>query len=156
MLRIYEKFVKVGDCFMMKRKQFFKRICSVLLCITLMLSCLPQVPIVAYAENEKEVTTESEFMAALRDESVDVIKLMTDITLSRTDDGLDNLFVIPRSVTIRGGGLTVERAGIILGGAVTFERTNIYFSNPVRNVIIANGYPLTLDTVSNNENLVIW
>ena len=139
---------------MMNRKQFWMRIRSIVLCITLVLSCLSQVPIVAYAEsvmeNETEVSTEAEFISALQDESVEVIKLMTDITLSRSDDGMDKLFVIPRSVTIRGGGLIVERAGIILGGAVTFERTNIYFSTAVRNAIIANGYPLTLDTVSNN------
>lgn len=94
------------------------------------------------------VTNEAEFMAALADNSVDTITLDGDITISRSLDGKDNAFVIGRDVTITGGTLRLERAGIVLGGAVTFKDTSIYFASAVRNAIIANGNPLTLENVS--------
>jgi hypothetical protein len=87
----------------------------------------------------REVATEAEFMEALSEVSVDIIRLTDRVTLSRSEDGRDNLFVISRPMTIQGGELVLERAGIILGADVTFENTSIYFSNSVRNAIIANG-----------------
>ena len=130
---------------MNKKYKILKKILSIALCLALI---LPYTPMPVYAA-DCVVATEAEFVAALSDSSVDSITLSGDITISRSLDGNDNAFVIPRSVTITGGSLRVERGGIVLGGAVNFKDTEIYLANPVRNAIIANGYPLTLDGVSN-------
>lgn len=86
-------------------------------------------------------------MAALGDSSVNTIKLSGNIEISRSSDGKDNALVIGRAVTITGGGLSLERAGIILGGNVTFQNISISMNTSVRNAIIANGHSLTLDGV---------
>lgn len=96
-----------------------------------------------------EVATEAEFYEALGDSSVSVIRLTNNITLSRSEDGKDNAFVIGRPVTITGGGLSLERAGIVLGADVVFDNMTIAFNSSVRNAIIANGYSLTLNNISN-------
>lgn len=57
---------------------------------------------------------------------------------------------ITKNITITGGELTLERAGIVLGADVTFDNISIYFANAVRNAIIANGYTLNLNNVNGN------
>lgn len=95
-----------------------------------------------------EVTDEEEFVAALANSSAEVICLTQPITLSRSEDGRDNAFVINRQVTIMGETLSLERAGIVLGANVVFENITLCFNTPVRNAIIANGYSLTINNVS--------
>ena len=103
----------------------------------------------------REVATEEEFYAALEDESVNVIKLIKDIELSKSSDGKDNAFVINRPVTITGASLSLQRAGIVLGEDVTFENITLCFNNAVRNAIIANGYALTINGVSSGGTFAI-
>lgn len=145
---------------MMKKQQISRMVIWTMISFVLIALVTLQTSINTFAiENVKtnivtrNVATEAELMAAIEDATVDVIHLQKDITVSRSADGKDNAFVINRAVTITGegtlGGLRLERAGIILGGAVAFENMSIYFANPVRNAIIANGYTLTLNNVSN-------
>lgn len=144
---------------MVKKQPISQIIMGTILTLVLTVLVTLQTPIMTYAiENVKtsvvtrNVATEAELMAAIEDDTVDVIHLQNQIMVSRSADGKDNAFVIDRAVTIIGegtsGGLCLERAGIILGGAVTFENMSIYFANPVRNAIIANGYSLTLNNIS--------
>ena len=98
---------------------------------------------------EVEVATEEEFYEALADSTVSIIRLTANITLSRSLDGKDNAVVINRPVTITGGGLSLERAGIVLGADVVFENMTFAFNSSVRNAIVANGYSLTLNNISN-------
>ena len=101
------------------------------------------------ATETREVATEAEFYEALNDASVGTIQLTGEITLSRSADGKDNAFVIGRPVTIIGGTLRLERAGIVLGADVVFENMALAFNSSVRNAIVANGYSLTLNNISN-------
>ena len=103
----------------------------------------------------REVKNEEEFYAALADASVDVIQLTTSISLSWSELNGDNAFVISRPVTITGQILTLPHAGIVLGADVTFENITLCFNNPVRNAIIANGYALTINTVSNGGTFAV-
>ena len=140
------------------RKNSLKRILSLILCMVL--SYCP-IEVLAIEESvtdvnavnieERIVTTEAEFLAALEDESVEVITLSGTINI-QAETGADNALVIPRPVTIQGGVLNLRRSGIVLGGDVTFKNITIYFEASVRNAIIANGYSLTLDTVSNGSS----
>ena len=64
---------------MRKNVQVFKRILSVMLCLTLVASCLQQVSFVVYAEEvrtpvTRDVTNQEEFIAALLDEDVEIIE----------------------------------------------------------------------------------
>ena len=132
------------------RKRMCKQLLSIMLCLVVVFTSIPQMPEMVHAETTgvETVTDEAGLVTALANPSIGVIQLANDITLEKSADGNDNVFVIPRAVTIQGGSLTLARAGIILGGAVTFESTAINFINPVRNAIIANGYPLTLSNVT--------
>ena len=65
-----------------------------------------------------------------------------------TENGGDAPWVIDKALTIRGGSITVWRGGIVLGDNVTFQNTEINFSSFMRNAIVANGYTLTLDSVT--------
>ena len=85
----------------------------------------------------------------------EIIQLTQPITLSRSDDGNDNAYVINRPVTITGEALSLERAGIVLGADVTFENITLCFNTSVRNAIIANGYSLTLNNVSSGGTYAI-
>lgn len=102
-----------------------------------------------------EVTDEEEFVAALANSSAEVICLTQPITLSRSEDGKDNAFVIERQVTITGEALSLERAGIVLGADVVFENITLCFNTPVRNAIIANGYSLTINNVTSAGSYAI-
>lgn len=119
---------------------------SLILTICMLCSMLP-VMTISVTATTATVNNEDEFINALKDSSKNTIILKGTISIeakTRTDDAL----VIPRAVTIQGGGLSLRRSGLVLGGDVTFKDTSIYFENPVRNAIIANGYSLTLDSVS--------
>ena len=105
-----------------------------------------------------KVATEEEFKAALADDSIDVIELTGEITLSKSAFSTDDAFVIDREVTITGngvGGLRLECSGIILGADVTFENMTFHVISPVRNAIIINGYGLTIENVSLVENAYV-
>ena len=144
---------------MKKGLRLYKWMIGAVFCLALFGVQLMEVPVLTLAEEAvsdvvtRSVTTEEQLVDAINDAEVDVIQLQEEITIARSMDGKDNAFVIQRPVTITGeganGGLRLERAGIVLGGAVTFEHMSIYFANPVRNAIIANGYALTLNNVSN-------
>ena len=64
------------------------------------------------------------------------------------DTGSDaSPWAINKEVTIQNGTISLDRGGIVLGANVTFENVQLSFGNPVRNVIAANGYTLTLNNV---------
>jgi len=62
--------------------------------------------------------------------------------------GIDNPWIIDKSVTIEDGTLTIGTGGIVLGANVTFKNTQLHFTKPICNAIVANGYTLTLDGVT--------
>lgn len=57
-------------------------------------------------------------------------------------------WVINKSITIQGGQLKLRAGGILLGSDVTFQDTELMFTNPIRNVIMANGHRLELENVT--------
>lgn len=77
------------------------------------------------------------------------IQIKESITLPQpaTDIPLN----ITKPVTITGGTLNNNYAGIVLGADVSFQDVTLKFSNSVRNAIIANGYTLTLENVKQVE-----
>ena len=60
---------------------------------------------------------------------------------------------IDKAVTITGGILDLNYAGIVLGADVTIDGVELAFANKVRNAIMANGYVLTLKDVVKNKNV---
>lgn len=52
---------------------------------------------------------------------------------------------INKAIIIKNGTVNLRRGGIILGADVTFNDVEFIFANPIRNVIAANGYTLTLN-----------
>ena len=61
-------------------------------------------------------------------------------------------WVIDKAVTIRGGSIDLRAGGILLGANVTFDGVKLGFANRVRNAIIANGYTLTLNNVTQESH----
>lgn len=57
--------------------------------------------------------------------------------------------IINKAITVTGGQLTVNHAGIILGDNVTFQDMKLKLTNFVRNGILANGYTLKMSNVEN-------
>lgn len=60
--------------------------------------------------------------------------------------------IIDKKITVQGGTLSSDYAGIVLGADVTFNDITISLNNLVRNCIVANGYNLALNNVKNGEN----
>ena len=60
--------------------------------------------------------------------------------------------IIDKEITVQGGTLSSDYAGIVLGADVTFNDITVSLNNLVRNCIVANGYNLTLNNVENGEN----
>ena len=106
---------------------------------------------------QSEVDTWDEFLAALADPSISKITLTGDITSPQGEK--DDPFLITRDVTIYGTDnrhqITLNNGGIILGGNVKFEQITLNFINYIRNVIIANGYSLTMSEVSQGSSQTI-
>lgn len=123
-----------------------KRLLSMIICLAI---CLPLLPNAAFAANTtRSVSTWEEFTAALADANVTAITV--DGTIASPQLSKDDAFVIDSggAVTITGGEITLKNAGIVLGRDVTFKDIKLYFSNSVRNAIIANGHALTLENVT--------
>lgn len=72
------------------------------------------------------------------------IKIKESITTPQTQDLPLN---ITKPVTITGGTISCNYAGIVLGADVTLKDIDLSFNNGVRNAIIANGYTLNLENV---------
>lgn len=125
-----------------------KRLFSMIVCLALCLALLPNTAFAA--DTTRSVSTWEEFTAALADANVTTITV--DGTIDSPQLSTDDAFVIGGSgaVTITGGGITLKNAGIVLGRDVTFQDIELYFTNSVRNAIIANGHALTLENVTNN------
>ena len=106
---------------------------------------------------QSEVNTWDEFIAALADPSISKITLSGNIASPQEKN--DDPFLITRDVTIDGTEnkyqITLNNGGIILGGNVKFEQITLNFINYVRNVIIANGYSLTMSEVSQGSSQTI-
>ncbi|MBQ3078172.1 MAG: S-layer homology domain-containing protein [Clostridia bacterium] len=137
-----------------------KRLLSLFTCL---IFCLGLLPTAALAEtgtgdessSTKTVTDSAGFYAALDNASVTTI-VVSGLFDIGTEASTDEPLVIPRDLTIRGdgsgSGFTLRPAGIVLGGDVTFENLSLTFTNAVRNAIIANGYSLTLNSVTRSGN----
>lgn len=78
----------------------------------------------------------------------DIIKCSGSVFAGQSGNTSDNPWIIDKSVTIEGGSISVYRGGILLGANVTFKGTEFTFTTSTRNAIIANGYSLTLDSVT--------
>lgn len=132
-----------------------KRILSLFVCLAI---CLPLLPKAAFAaETEKTVSTWEEFTAALAD--TDVTTIHVTGTITSPQPGKDDAFVIgggSGAVTITGGRITLQYAGIVLNRDVTFRNIEIHVSNPVRNAIIANGHALALENVTNTNSINLF
>ena len=66
-------------------------------------------------------------------------------------DKVENPWIISKSITINGNGnrLFVKGTGVLLGADVKFQNVDLHLeSTDSRNAIIANGYALTLDSVT--------
>ncbi|MDO4501997.1 MAG: hypothetical protein Q4D06_02335 [Coriobacteriia bacterium] len=91
------------------------------------------------------------FEAALAQASDgDTIRL--DGTVATEQLSSDAPLVIGKAVTVTGGQLTVNNAGIVLGADVTFRDTSIKMANAVRNAIVANGHTLRMSNVTDPQN----
>ncbi len=77
----------------------------------------------------------------------DVIQLEGSAFINDSEQNGGAPLVINKSVTIRGGTLTIRKGGILLGADVTFEDMTLALVNRRRNVIMANGHKLTLNNV---------
>ena len=75
-------------------------------------------------------------------------------TITLTKDALINTgdvpWIIEKDVTIDGQGhiITLRAGGVLLGGNVTIQNAQLDFTTSTRNAVIANGYALTLDSVT--------
>lgn len=131
-------------------KHMRKRILSMIICLVMCLSLLPDV---AYAAGPTaDVATWDAFAAAVSDPAVTTINVTAGIASPQLSG--DDALVIGgggRDLTITGSEITVNNAGIVLGGNVTFQNISLNFTNPVRNAIIANGYALTLENVTGSN-----
>ncbi len=81
------------------------------------------------------------------------IQILDNVTTQQISG--DEPLRITKNITIRGGSLTVNLAGIVLGADVTFEGISLSFINSVRNAIVANGYSLTLNGVQDEGTFPI-
>lgn len=129
-----------------------KRILGIILCFAMCLSLLPNM---AYAAGPTaDVATWEEFVQAMEDPNVTTINVTDNIPspqLSGDDAAVIGGLGRTLTITSTGGRITLNNAGIVLGGDVIFQNIELYFSNPVRNAIIANGYALTLENVTNTS-----
>ena len=128
-----------------------KRIFSIILCLAILLSLLPNVAFAA--GTAVNVSTWDELEAVLRNPGDITINVISDIFVPQTV-GEDALVVGGGggTVTITGRRITLRRSGIVLAGDVTFKDIELYFTSPVRNAIIANGHTLTLENIANTSS----
>lgn len=126
---------------------------------TVLALCLTFLPVGAFAQDraqETTVTDWTEFERALQDPSCTMIKLGKDIS-SPQGSSDDAVFIgqPSRELTINGNGyqMTLNAGGIVLGGNTTMENLTIKFANATRNAIIANGYTLTLNNITNAQQV---
>ena len=129
-----------------------KRFLSILITIALCIGLLP-----SFSLSVNAVTTNMQKTDDLRTvvnsaASGDVIDLGGQDFSVNDDTSKSTPWVISKEVTIQNGGIDLRAGGIILGANVTFKNVQLHFANPVRNVIAANGYELTLESVSRGKN----
>lgn len=139
-----------------------KKVVNIALAVSLsMVSCAPtycfalshdsarESKVVAKAATVHQLNTEAQlknlrsFIESDQVKDGDIIELGGSGLIN--DDRSDSSpWIIKKNITIRGGSLNVRAGGILLGSNVTFEDVTISLTNPIRNVIMANGYTLTL------------
>ena len=138
-----------------------KRLLSAFVALAMCLSLLPVVPAGAagtiYVDNATGLDTNAgtdrsapvqTFEKALeKAQSGDTIHIVT--STSTTQLANDVPLIINKAITVTGGQLTVNHAGIILGDNVTFQDMKLKLTNFVRNGILANGYTLKMSNVEN-------
>lgn len=113
-------------------------------------------PETVYVSSEVEVTGERNGTVEAPYDDLDTalqkvkaggtIQILNSIDMSRPSGG-DLPICITKPVTITGGSINSDYAGIVLGADVIFKDIDLCFNNPVRNAIIANGYTLKLENV---------
>lgn len=92
-----------------------------------------------------------EFLEKNEVQDGDVVNLTGKGFVNDTSD--TRPWVINKQVTIRGGWIQMRAKGILLGADVTFDDVQLGFENRIRNVIMANGYTLTLKDVTRTQNI---
>ena len=125
-------------------KKRLKRPASILLALCLLAALLPQRALAA----EIPVPDGGDLAQAVENAAAGSTLVLQGSCVVGTENGGDAPWVIDKALTIRGGSITVWRGGIVLGDNVTFQNTEINFSSFMRNAIVANGYTLTLDSVT--------
>ena len=142
------------------KRNWFILFVSIMACICLL--CIPEcVPRTIYASestiyisstgvDSNPGTSDAPVLTmekALELVAEDGIICITDSARTEQLSG-DEPLCISKNITITGGSLTLNRAGIVLGADVTFQDTKLNFSNAVYNAIVANGHSLTLENVT--------
>lgn len=125
-------------------KKRLKRPASILLALCLLAALLPQRALAA----EIPVPDGGDLAQAVENAAAGSTLVLQGSCVVGTQDGGDAPWVIDKTLTIRGGSITVWPGGIVLKDDVTFQNTVIGFSSNMRNAIIANGHTLTLDGVT--------
>lgn len=100
----------------------------------------------AAGNNNSPVATLNKALSKVKEGGTIVIKDKLSMLRPKEDVAV----TIEKPVTIQGGELNIDYAGIILGADVEFRNIKISMNNTVRNAIIANGYKLTLNSVQNS------
>lgn len=114
--------------------------------------------IIYVSENGKDSNTGLSADAAVKtiEQALELVKEGGTIQILNTavseQPSEDEPLLLTKKVTIKGGELTLSRAGIVLGADAALEDISLTFKNPVRNAIIANGYTLTLKNVKKSKS----
>jgi len=140
------------------KSEFSRKILGIMLYFMLMLMCVPakvlgaeDVIYVSGSNGNDTNTGTSEAPVKSIERALELVQTDGMIQIvgstSSSQPGEDEPLIIAKSITIKGGELTLSKAGIMLGADVTFKEVSINFANPVRNAIIANGYILSVENV---------
>lgn len=125
----------------MRKKTF--RLAAALLAFCIAASLFPPVGLAAENEGYFDLTG-----AINQADSGGTVTLPSDAMIISSDG--EAPWIIPKNITIDGQGhkIILRAGGVLLGGDVTIQNARLDFTTSTRNAVIANGYALTLDSVT--------
>ena len=125
----------------MRKKTF--RLAAALLAFCITASLFPPVGLAAENEGYFDLTG-----AINQADSGGTVTLPSDAMIISSDG--EAPWIIPKNITIDGQGhkIILRAGGVLLGGDVTIQDAQLDFTTSTRNAVIANGYALTLDSVT--------